>query len=209
MAGNLIEIGMLLTVAVTAAAFVRRPVPWRACAIGVVVWAVGVSIAFPAFADGRMPPPMHVLAVTSFCAVQAFCLATPLCWSRVVPVLFTWLMTMALLAVAMRMIHSGGYTTRSYTYDHKSQSLHYLVQDIGATDTHDYQPGWVTDEPFAVHIHAHGAWSQREIPHPFWHSRFTGLYRLERKPVAAWFTGGRLTKDHITFRERPGVIPPR
>lgn len=213
MEGNLIAIGIIITVAATAYILARyaqrRFFLWKFLA-GIIICYVSATLLFPVFLT-RHGIPWVVETITIFCFVQALLhIFTPVSRGLLL-IAFTGAMMFGLPIYTLHLLSTGGYTCHSSSTDWHRDLLGTRLGDIADHDTRIYHANWLSDLSFFNGMFVQYAWGNRYIPHPTWHSWFTGIYRLETQPVAAWYPGGRV-KDamrHIEFRVRPGAKPPQ
>lgn len=218
MEGTLLAIGLLLTIGVTVLSLVfsrKRPFSWVRLIVVIVLWAVFVSVFFPAITN-RNGGPMQILLLSSACLTLVITLPPLAGWYQAFLIFFTMGATVALTWLGVELIGSGGgYTSYAATRDLGTTNLYLDMSDVATRKPGNYPPGWLTDMPFAADFTESATWGYRNVPHPQWHSWLTGLYRLEVLHVAAWYPGGKLEgvrqngfRPDIEFRPRPNRQPP-
>jgi len=202
MVDDLIAIAALLEIALTAFMMIRyrrKPFPWLHVLIGLGIAAILGSIFFPVYGSTGRGGPLHLLAITYFCFGIAFFF--PLArrtWSLAL-FFFTLAMAIMLPGLAGRL---RGYTFLSHEYTRSRDSLRFYLEDL-ARETESYPAGWLVDEPFATEILQRSMQGWRYIPHSLWHSRFSGIYRLEVIQGETWYPGGSLKTGIRKIEIRP------
>jgi len=97
----------------------------------------------------------------------------------------------------------AGYTFYRTSRDYGRENLPRRISDRAEHDLTSYPAGWMAELPFAADWPRESFRAVRYLPHAEWHSWLTGLFRVERQPVEAWFPGGTLSaRDGIVYRPR-------
>lgn len=86
------------------------------------------------------------------------------------------------------------------------------IETRGVSDRNSYPPGWMGDLRLADGSRVYVSYSfanRRSIR--FWHTRITGLLRVERASLDVWFPGGTLKEaaDKLEVRMRPNQVAPQ
>ena len=179
--------------------FRRRPFPYGRFLLALALGAVIVSIIFPVYVHSNRGAPLNLLVITCLC----FCVSclVPLTRSAWSLALF---LTTLVLAVGLPWFANAqeGYTFWPSPRERKSDRLVDALQRLPRQEQ-SYPAGWLADQPFALEIPRENMRGRIYLPHPRWHSRFTGMYRLEVVEGEAWFRGGQPgARGNIEIRSR-------
>jgi len=203
MVDDLIAIAALADIALTAflmIRFRRKPFSWLHVLVGLVTAVIVGSIFFPVYYSTGHGAPLNLLVITYCCfgAAMLFPLAKRT-WNLV---LFCVTLAMALV-LPWFAVRLPGYTFTSHPYTRLRGSLSHYLDGVPHQEL-SYPAGWLADEPFALDIPRSLMTGRVSIAHPLWHSRFSGIYRLEIIKGEAWYLGGKLVNGRwkIEIRTR-------
>ncbi|MHB0935693.1 MAG: hypothetical protein ACYC6A_04830 [Armatimonadota bacterium] len=204
MVDDLIAITALADIALTAVLVIclrRKPFPYREVFVGLALAAVFGSIIFPVYASRGGGGPVHLLVITYSCfGIACFFPLARRTWNLVL-FFFTLGMAFALPGFAVGL---HGYTFTSYKYTRLRDSLSLYLEGGLPDQGQSFPAGWLADQPFAVDFPRSSMTGWTSIPHPLWHSRFSGIYQREVIHGEAWYPGGPLkdVRQKIEIRER-------
>jgi hypothetical protein len=203
MVDDMIAIAAIVEILLTAFLMIQfrpKPFPFPRLLFGLVIFAILVSILPPAFLTPGRSAPFNLLVVTCLCFSLSCTvpLAKPAFSLALLGLTITMLVMLPCLANRQK-----DYTFLAHVETRKKDSLYFALEEIPHQER-SFPAGWLADQPFAAEIPERSMQGQLYIPHPLWHSRFSGIYRLEIIEGEAWYPG-RPLKDgrwKIEIRER-------
>lgn len=203
MIDDLIAIAALADIVLTAflmIRFRRNPFPWLRLLSGAIICAIITSLFFGAYITRWRGAPVNLFFITMLClSVSALVPLNRPAWSLAL-LAFTLVMAVGLPWFAN---HQQDYTFFPRARIQRSDRLYDYLADLPHQEK-SFSVGWLADQPFAADIPQNSMQGRLYIPHPLWHSRFSGMYRLEVIEGEAWYPGGPLKdgRRKIEIRER-------
>jgi len=203
MVDDLIAIAALADIMLTAFLviwFRRKPFPYLHFLLGLAICALILSMFTPAFITPGRGAPVNLMVITSLCF--SISCSVPLsrpAWS-VALLIFTLAMLVTLPVLANT---QQDYTFFSQVHTRQRDSLYDYLEKIPHQER-SFPAGWLAGQPFASEIPPSSMQGRIFIPHPLWHSRFSGIYEREIIYGEAWYPGGPLKdgRRKIEIRER-------